>query len=98
MDLPRQGMRKKILRALYRLNPFDIRGDCAVPPARDGIKISCIINFYGRFDLLSGILFSLAAQNFHRALFEVVLVEDRGGRLGRRWRGVQKIPPIVYSP
>lgn len=72
-------MRGKILKALYKRFPFDLKGDCTVPPARDGIRISCIINFYGRLDLLSGILHSLAQQKFPRESFEVVLVEDRGG-------------------
>jgi glycosyltransferase involved in cell wall biosynthesis len=61
------------------LFPFDLRGDCFVPPARDGIRISCVINFYGRLDLLAGILHSLAQQRFARDRFEVVLVEDRNG-------------------
>ena len=50
-----------------------------MPPAVEGIQISCLINFYGRLDLLSGILHSLAQQEFPREAFEVVLVEDRGG-------------------
>lgn len=72
-------MRTRILKTLYRLFPFDLRGDCSVPQASDGIRISCIINFYGRLDLLEGILYSLAAQQFPREQFEVVLVEDKGG-------------------
>lgn len=54
-------------------------GDCDVPPSRDGIKISCMVSFYGRLDLLSGVLFCLAEQDFPRELFEVILVEDKGG-------------------
>lgn len=72
-------MRAKLLNKVYRLFPFNLKGDCAVPPAESSIKISCIINFYGRIDLLMGILWSLAEQNFPRNLFEVVLVEDKGG-------------------
>lgn len=72
-------MRDAFLRTLYRLFPFDLRGDCPVPPSREGIRISCIINFYGRLDLLNGILHSLAQQQYDRELFEVVLVEDRNG-------------------
>jgi glycosyltransferase involved in cell wall biosynthesis len=72
-------MRDMALKLLYKMFPFDLRGDCKVPPARDGIKISCIINFYGRLDLLSGILHSLAQQEFPKNDFDVVLVEDRGG-------------------
>lgn len=72
-------MRSALLKSLYRVAPFDLKGDCRINPACDGIKISCIINFYGRLDLLNGILFSLLQQDFDRALFEVVLVEDRNG-------------------
>lgn len=79
------GLRATILQMLYRLFPFDLCGDCAVPPSCDTIRISCVINFYGRLDLLAGILHSLAGQTMTRDLFEVVLVEDRGGtEEGRR--------------
>lgn len=93
-------MRVRLLRLLYKLLPFDLAGDCTIPPSRDGIKISCIINFYGRIDLLSGVLFSLAAQEFPRNLFEVVLIEDRGGsEAGRKIaENFQQILPIVYRP
>jgi len=67
------------LKFLFKCFPFDLAGDCDVPPAKDGIKISCIINFYGRLDLLRGVLYSLAQQDFLRDEFEVILVEDRGG-------------------
>lgn len=77
-------MRQTILKCLYRLFPFDLKGDCSVPPASDDIRISCVINFYGRLDLLSGILHSLAQQCYDRERFEVVLVEDRGGTAGGR--------------
>lgn len=93
-------MRAHILKTLYRLFPFDLRGDCSVPSASDGIKISCIINFYGRLDLLSGILYSLAQQVFPRDLFEIILVEDRGGT--EEGRGMAEefagFLPIVYAP
>lgn len=72
-------MRELILRTLYRGFPFDLHGDCAVPPASDNITVSCVINFYGRINLLEGILSSLQEQDFPRERFEVVLVEDQGG-------------------
>lgn len=72
-------MRSALLKSLYNAVPFDLKGDCRINPACDGIKISCVINFYGRLDLLQGILFSLLQQDFDRSLFEVVLVEDRNG-------------------
>jgi GT2 family glycosyltransferase len=77
-------MRASILQSLYKLAPFNLKGDCKVNPASDNIAISCIINFYGRLDLLEGILFSLLQQDFDRSLFEVVLVEDRNGTPGGR--------------
>jgi glycosyltransferase involved in cell wall biosynthesis len=72
-------LRENILHFLYKCAPFDLKGDCIVPPAVEGIQISCLINFYGRLDLLRGILHSLAQQNYPRDAFEVILVEDRGG-------------------
>ncbi len=73
-------MRQTILPWLYRVFPFDLKGDCqSFAPRSEQIKISCVINFYGRLDLLSGILHSLARQEFPRESFEVVLVEDQAG-------------------
>jgi cellulose synthase/poly-beta-1,6-N-acetylglucosamine synthase-like glycosyltransferase len=94
-------LREFILKALYRLMPFDLRGDCREFAVRNEmIKVSCIINFYGRLDLLRGILFSLASQNFCRELFEVILVEDRGGtEAGRNL--CESFPDrlqVVYAP
>ncbi len=78
-------MRRFLLKKLYRLFPFDLTGDCKVPEKTGDIRISCVINFYGRLDLLTGILCSLADQQYPRKLFEVILVEDRGGtEEGRR--------------
>ncbi|MSM38213.1 MAG: glycosyltransferase [Geobacter sp.] len=73
------GFRATVLQGLYRVFPFNLSGDCVVNLASDGIRISCVINFYGRLDLLSGILHSLADQTMPIDRFEVVLVEDRGG-------------------
>lgn len=93
-------MRQHVLRWLYERFPFDLRGDCGVPPARDGIRISCVINFYGRLDLLAGILQSLVQQGFARNSFEVVLVEDRNGTAAGRQMAEQLSDrlQIVYLP
>ena len=93
-------MREATAKVLYRLFPFDLLGDCRVPQSSDGIRISCVINFYGRLDLLSGILCSLAQQAFPRESFEVVLVEDRGGTEAGRSMACEfsKLLPIVYVP
>jgi glycosyltransferase involved in cell wall biosynthesis len=93
-------MREAAAKALYKLLPFDLRGDCKVPASSDAILVSCVINFYGRLDLLSGILCSLAEQEFAREMFEVVLVEDRGGtEAGKRMADeFSAVLPIVYAP
>ncbi len=72
-------MRKFLLQTLFKLCPFDLTGDCSIPEAEGNVRISCVINFYGRLDLLQGILSSLAEQHYPRNQFEVVLVEDKGG-------------------
>jgi glycosyltransferase involved in cell wall biosynthesis len=96
----RNDLRTVLLTRISRSFPFDLRGDCQVPPARDGIRLSCIINFYGRLDLLSGILCSLVEQDLSRELFEVVLVEDRGGSDAGKAMASEFSArlPIVYAP
>ncbi|MBW4054788.1 MAG: glycosyltransferase [Proteobacteria bacterium] len=93
-------MRELVLQTLYRWCPFDLRGDCTVPAASDGITISCVINFYGRINLLEGILYSLQGQNFPRDRFEIVLVEDQGGTEAGRLAAemFSKELPIRYLP
>jgi len=69
-----------LLRFAYRLAPFGRTGDGWFHFEQDKVlKIGCVINFYGRLDLLGGILQSLVAQDYPRDLFEVVLIEDQGG-------------------
>lgn len=93
-------MRRVLLKALYRMFPFKLKGDCDVPAAVDKIKISCIINFYGRLDLLGGILHSLALQIYDRDCFEVILVEDQGGTEAGRCMALEFADrlQIVYLP
>ncbi|MDD2308776.1 MAG: glycosyltransferase family A protein [Desulfuromonadaceae bacterium] len=93
-------MREFILQTLYRWWPFDLRGDCTVPAASDGITLSCVINFYGRINLLQGILYSLQGQDFPRDRFEIVLVEDQGGTESGRLAAelFSKELPIRYLP
>lgn len=93
-------MRERLLRLLYKCVPFDLKGDCLLPPARNDIRISCIINFYGRLDLLSGILHSLAHQSFPKESFEIILVEDRGGTPAGRAlaEAFSSSLSIVYAP
>ena len=93
-------MRERVLHTLYRWFPFDPRGDCAVAAASDGITLSCVINFYGRINLLEGILHSLQGQDFPRDRFEIVLVEDQGGTEAGRQAAAHfsKALPIHYLP
>ena len=93
-------MRKRILHTLYRWSPFSLRGDCVVPPVSAGISLSCVINFYGRINLLEGILYSLQSQEFPRNRFEILLVEDQGGTETGRLAAERfsKDLPIRYLP
>jgi GT2 family glycosyltransferase len=72
-------LRKKVLKTAYSVFPFDLKGDLLLEPIHYDHEVSCIINFYGRINLLEGILFSLATQDVSKSRFEVILVEDRGG-------------------
>lgn len=94
------SLRGALLRSLFRLFPFDLHGDAKVPPADTVVRISCVINFYGRLDLLQGILYSLADQVYPRERFEVLLIEDRGGTdAGQRLaEAFQDRLPIRYLP
>ena len=93
-------MRDSLPKRLHALFPFDLKGDALVPPTRNGIRISCIINFYGRLDLLAGILYSLADQRYPSELFEVILVEDRGGTEAGRAMAAEfsRWLPVAYAP
>jgi len=94
-------LRKKFLRSLYKLFPFDLKGDCLeFKSKKTPLKLSCVINFYGRLDLLSGILHSLSRQDYPRELFEVVLVEDQGGTVAGRdlCESFSETLQIVYKP
>jgi len=93
-------MRASLLKMMYRQFPFDLAGDCRVPAEADEIRISCVINFYGRLDLLQGILWSLAEQKYPREHFEVLLVEDRNGTDAGRQMAAEfsTIMNIVYLP
>jgi glycosyltransferase involved in cell wall biosynthesis len=72
-------IRPRILAAAYKLFPFSLKGDAQVGDADPGCDLSCVINFYGRGNLLRGIMTSLAGQEYDKKRFEVILIEDRGG-------------------
>jgi len=95
------SMKCAVLRCAYGLAPFDLKGDCGFLAEPDkNIKFSCVINFFGRLDFLGGILHSLAAQDYPRERFEVVLVEDRGGtEAGRAFcKSFRDRLNVVYRP
>lgn len=73
-----EGFRSRALRYLFRLFPFNLKGDLELNHSGEK-TLSCIINFYGRIHLLEGLLYSLLEQDLPRKEFEVILVEDRGG-------------------
>ena len=73
-------IKTKLLKTAYSITPFDLKGDGWFSDEKHApVKVSCIINFYGRLDLLGGILYSLSAQDYPNDEFEVILVEDQGG-------------------
>jgi glycosyltransferase involved in cell wall biosynthesis len=73
------GLRSKMLVSAYRLFPFSLRGDAHLEYADPERDISCVINFYGRTDMLKNVLSSLSEQDLPKERFEVILIEDKGG-------------------
>ncbi len=72
------NIRLKLLNLINKLSPLDLHGDATIKNNTE-YELSCIINFYSRTELLKNILSCLAEQEIDKSLFEVVLVEDRGG-------------------
>lgn len=72
-------LRSKILIKAYKLFPFNLKGDARLEANHSDYDISCVINFYGRINLLRNILSSLCEQDLSKERFETILVEDRGG-------------------
>ncbi|MGQ0793469.1 MAG: glycosyltransferase [Deltaproteobacteria bacterium] len=73
------NLRTETIKIARWLFPFPLRADAQIPDSGGEVDISCVINFWGRAELLKGILHSLAGQDFPKERFEVLLVEDRGG-------------------
>ena len=95
-------LRSKILIALFKLFPFSLKGDAKLDNIKCSCSISCVINFYGRINLLEGILYSLASQDLPKEKFEVLLVEDRGGtkegrEIARRFGDVLNVRYFALS-
>ena len=92
------SLRSKVLIAAYKAFPFPLKGDLQLldDEIEEKDELSCIINFYGRINLLEGILYSLAEQNLSKDKFEVILVEDKGGTdagrvISERFKGLLDI-------
>lgn len=71
--------RSKILLTAYKLFPFSLKGDAKLYNIDFDCDISCVVNFYGRINLLEGIFYSLSEQSIPKKRFEIVLIEDKGG-------------------
>jgi cellulose synthase/poly-beta-1,6-N-acetylglucosamine synthase-like glycosyltransferase len=79
-----------------------LKGDAKLENIKYSRIISCVINFYGRINLLEGILYSLASQDLPKEKFEVLLVEDRGGtkegrEIARRFGDVLNVRYFALS-
>ncbi len=72
------NIRLKILTLLNKISPLNLKGDAKIGNNTE-YDLSCIINFYGRTELLKNILSCLTEQDIDKNRFEVVLVEDKGG-------------------
>jgi glycosyltransferase involved in cell wall biosynthesis len=72
-------LRSKILTLVYKSFPFSLKGDALIEDGHLYYDVSCVINFYGRTNLLRRVLYSLSEQDLPRERFEVILVEDQGG-------------------
>lgn len=72
------NIRLKLLTWLNQISPLNLDGDAIIDTHTD-YDLSCIINFYGRTELLKNILSCLTEQDIDKKKFEVVLVEDRDG-------------------
>ncbi len=69
-------MREKILKVLLKDPP---KGDLEEFCPEDRLKISCVVVFWKRIELIETLLSCLIEQNMEKKEFEVILVEDRGG-------------------
>jgi glycosyltransferase involved in cell wall biosynthesis len=82
-------MKTRLLKSLYQIFPFLLDGDALVK-AEASISISCIVPTYHRDENLEVLLTCLAAQDFEKDDFEVIVIEDgksnRTGLLIQRFK------------
>lgn len=73
------NVRARLLKHAYKFFRFSVRGDALLDNVNSDIEVSCIINFYGRPNILRCILTGLSEQIISKEKYEVILVEDWGG-------------------
>jgi glycosyltransferase involved in cell wall biosynthesis len=69
------SLRSRVLQCIYRLFPFDTKGDAHLEGQGKDF-VSCIIPTSGRPHELDRILYCMRAQDIGRNSFEVIVVED----------------------
>lgn len=68
-------LRNRILQSVFKLFPFDVKGDVIIGERGDRL-ISCIIPTNNRIYDLERILSCLSTQDMEKEFFEVVIIED----------------------
>ncbi len=68
-------MKNKVLQYMFKMFPFDVKGDVDIEDKDDRI-ISCIIPTHNRVFELDRILICLSLQNMDKDSFEVIVIED----------------------
>ncbi len=87
-----RDMRKTILQMLYRLFPFDLKGDCVVPPATEGIRISVSLIFMAGWTYCRGYLALWQTSSIPKSVLRCCLLKTGEGRmLAGRW-------PLIFLP
>jgi glycosyltransferase involved in cell wall biosynthesis len=68
-------LRNKVLQSVFRVFPFDVKGDVTIKDKDDRL-ISCIIPTHNRAFELERILTCLSLQDMDKEFFEVIVIED----------------------
>jgi len=71
-------MKRLILKSLYHLSPFNLKGDLAEASKKITKAISCLIATKGNHDQVVNILGDLANQTLGKEKFEVIVVDNSG--------------------
>lgn len=75
-------LKHEILRFVYALQPFNIKGDIDID-SQGSLPISCIIPTFDRWSELDTALKCLSMQTFPKDQFEVIVVEDGASGEGK---------------